>query len=82
MDIRLIFRTSQLSFDDGETQKDKQDLLWLWGSMRVSWFRQANPPGLNSEAQSRPVWDSAADFTLPRKTSKENKGNRTTNRHR
>jgi hypothetical protein len=39
MDIRLIFRTSQLSFDDGETQKDKQDLLWLWGSIRVSWFR-------------------------------------------
>ena len=38
--------------------------------------------GLNSEAQSRPVWDSAADFTLPRKTSKENKGNRTPNRHR
>ena len=36
----------------------------------------------NSEAQSRPVWDSAADFTLPRKTSKENKGNRTPNRHR
>ncbi len=29
MDIRLIFRTSQLSFDDGETQKDKQGLLWL-----------------------------------------------------
>ena len=50
MDIRLIFRTSQLSFDDGETQKDKQDLLWLWGSIRVSWFEQANPLGLNSEA--------------------------------
>ena len=52
MDIRLIFRTSQLSFDDGETQKDKQGLLWLWGSMRVSWCRQENPPVLNSEAQS------------------------------
>jgi hypothetical protein len=52
MDIRLIFRTSQPSFDDGETQKDKQDLIWLWGSMRVSWCRQANPPVLNSEAQS------------------------------
>ena len=50
MDIRLIFRTSQLSFDDGETQKDKQDLLWLWGSIRVSWFHQANPVELNSEA--------------------------------
>ena len=50
MEIRLIFRTSQLSFDDGETQKDKQDLIWLWGSIRVSWFRQANPPELNSEA--------------------------------
>ena len=50
MDIRLIFRTSQLSFDDGETQKDKQDLLWLWGSIRVSWCHQANPVVLNSEA--------------------------------
>ena len=29
-----------------------------------------------------PFWDSAADFTLPRKTSKESKGNRTPNRHR
>ena len=50
MDIRLIFRTSQLSFDDGETQKDKQGLLWLWGLIRVSWFTQANPGELNSEA--------------------------------
>ncbi len=56
MDIRLIFRTSQPSFDDGETQKDKQVVIWLWRSMRVSWFRQANPPELNSEAQSKPVW--------------------------
>ena len=39
MDIRLIFRTSQLSFDDGETQKDTQGPLWLWGLMRASWFR-------------------------------------------
>ncbi len=45
MDIRLIFRTSQTSFDDGETQKDKQDLIWLWGLIRVSWFVQANPDG-------------------------------------
>ncbi len=52
MDIRLIFRTSQLSFDDGETQKDTQGPLWLWGLMRASWFRQANPPGHNSEAQN------------------------------
>ena len=52
MDIRLIFRTSQLSFDDGETQKDKQGLLWLWGLMRVSWFTQANPGGHNSETQN------------------------------
>ncbi len=29
MDIRLIFRTSQCSFDDGVTQKDKQAVLWL-----------------------------------------------------
>jgi hypothetical protein len=56
MDIRLIFRTSQLSFDDGETQKDKQVVIWLWRSMRVSWRREANPPELNSEAQSKPVW--------------------------
>ncbi len=27
-----------LRYYDGETQKDKQDLLWLWGSMRASWF--------------------------------------------
>ena len=52
MDFRLIFRTSQFSFDDGETQKDTQGLLWLWGLMRASWFRQANPPELNSEAQN------------------------------
>ncbi len=39
MDIRLIFRTSQFFvITMGVTQKDKQDLLWLWGSMRVSWF--------------------------------------------
>ena len=69
-------------YHDGVTQKDKQVVIWLWRLMRVSWFWQANPPGLNSEAQNKPVWDSAADFTLPRKTSKENKGNRTPNRHR
>ena len=28
----------------------------------------------NGEAQSIPVWGNAADFTLPRKTSKENGG--------
>ena len=39
-----------LRYYDGETQKDKQDLLWLWGSIRVSWFLQANPERLNSEA--------------------------------
>ena len=39
MDIRLIFRTSQCSFDDGVTQKDKQAALWLWRLMRVSWIR-------------------------------------------
>lgn len=50
MDIRLIFRTSQLSFDDGETQKDRQVVIWLWRSIRVSWCREANPPVLNSEA--------------------------------
>ena len=50
MDIRLTFRTSQLSFDDGETQKDKQVVIWLWRSIRVSWFQQANPLELNSEA--------------------------------
>ena len=38
MEFRLIFRTSQHSFDDGETQKDKQGLLWLWGLMCVRWF--------------------------------------------
>ncbi len=39
-------------YHDGVTHKDKLDLLWLWGSMRVSWFLQANPERLNSEAQS------------------------------
>ena len=29
MDIRLIFRTSLVSFDDGVTQEDKQAVLWL-----------------------------------------------------
>ena len=52
MELRLIFRTSQLSFDDGETQKDKQGLLWLWGLMRVRRFVQANPDGHNAEAQN------------------------------
>ena len=28
--------------------------------------------GINGETQSKPVWVQAADFTLPRKTSKEN----------
>ena len=37
-------------YHDGVTQKDKQGLLWLWGSIRVSWFLQANPERLNSEA--------------------------------
>jgi hypothetical protein len=39
-------------YHDGVTQKDKQDRLWILGSMRVSWFLQANPGKLNSEAQS------------------------------
>ena len=83
MDIRLIFRTSQLSFDDGETQKDKQGLLWLWGLMRVSWFIQANPDELNSEAQN----SRAYARKLPISRCQENPlrreiGNRTTNRHR
>jgi hypothetical protein len=40
------------SFDDGVTQKDKQDPLWLWGLMRVSRFFQANPGELNGETQN------------------------------
>ena len=70
------------SLYDGETQKDKQAVLWLLRSMRVSLIRQENPPGLKGETQSKPVWGNAADFTLPRKTSKEKHGNRTPNRHR
>ena len=40
--------------------------------MCVSWFQQANPLGHNSEAQSSPEWGEGDEFTLPRKTSKEN----------
>jgi hypothetical protein len=40
-------------YHDGVTQKDKQVPLWLLGSMRVSRIWQANPPGLNGEAQSK-----------------------------
>ena len=56
MDRRLIFRPSQDSFDDGETQKDKHAALWLLRWLHVSWIRQANPPGLNSEVLLSPVW--------------------------
>ncbi len=56
MDRRLIFRSSQGSFDDGVTQKDKHAALWLLRLLHVSWIRQANPPGLNSEVQHSPVW--------------------------
>ncbi len=45
MDRRLIFRSSQGSFDDGVTQKDKHAALWLLRLLHVSWIRQANPPG-------------------------------------
>jgi hypothetical protein len=48
MDRRLIFRSSQCSFDDGVTQKDKHAALWLLRLLHVSWIRQANPSGLNS----------------------------------
>ncbi len=41
-------------------------------SMRASWFRQVNPPGLNSETQSRGACPEVDDFTLPGKTPKEN----------
>ena len=83
MDIRLIFRTSQLSFDDGETQKDKQDLRWLWGSMRVSWFIQANPGGLNSEAQSSRLYGRKLLISRCQENPlRRGDGNRTTNRHR
>ena len=32
-------------YHEGVTQKDKQDLLWLSGSMRASRFLQVNPEG-------------------------------------
>ena len=34
---------------DGVTQKDKQGHIWLCGSIRERWFRQANPAGHNTE---------------------------------
>ena len=62
MDRRLIFRSSQGSFDDGETQKDKHAALWLLRLLHVSWIRQANPPGLNSEVQRCSVWGISCRF--------------------
>ena len=38
-------------YHDGVTQKDNPSHIWLCGSMCASWFHQANPVGLNSEAQ-------------------------------
>ncbi len=83
MDSRLIFRTSQCSFDDGVTQKDKHAVTM---AMAVD-ARKLDPAGksagsLTVRRKAGPYGDYDADFTLPRKTSKENKGNRTPNRHR
>ncbi len=32
-----------IRYHDGVTQKDKQDHIWLCGSIRVRWSDQANP---------------------------------------
>ena len=45
----------RVRYHDGVTQKDSPGRIWLCGSMRASWIRQANPSGLNSEAQSSGV---------------------------
>jgi hypothetical protein len=68
---------------DGETQKDKQDPLWLLGLMRVSWFSQANPGRLNSEAQnSRPHGRKLLISRCRENPLRRDSGNRTPNRHR
>jgi hypothetical protein len=60
-------------YHDGVTQKDRQVPLWLLGSMRVSRIWQANPPGHSTvRRKAKAYCRNAAEFTLPRKTSKEN----------
>ena len=62
-------------YDDEVTQKDRRAVLWLWRSMRESRFLQANPGGHSTvRRKAGSVEPEAAEFTLPRKTSKQNPG--------
>ncbi len=56
---------------DGETQKDRLDLDWKWGSKLVGGTLRENRVCDNLEKRWRAARRKAADSTLPGKSSSE-----------
>jgi hypothetical protein len=56
---------------DGETQKDRLDSDWKWGSKLVGGSIREIRLGANSEKRWRAARRKAADSTLPGKSSSE-----------